>query len=87
QDGHFLVRPSKTGGHSSPYVLCIFYDIRVYHLQIRQQCGFYALGTPRANEKVHFSKKNKILYYIPHDQRPAILTSRPGFKYELFLRL
>lgn len=51
--GMYLVRESRRGGLSNPYTLTIFYNDRVYHLNIRKRTdGLFALGSVKANEMV-----------------------------------
>lgn len=53
ESGSFVVRPSKRAGADNPYSLTIFYDEKVFHLNIRYRPDYtFALGKEKKKEKV-----------------------------------
>ena len=52
-DGTFIVRKSKSGGEDSPFTLTLYYQKKIYNLNIRRLMdGRYALGKRKGNEMV-----------------------------------
>ena len=52
-DGEFLVRNSVNGGSDSPYTLTVYYQKRIYNLNIRLlPQGKCVLGKKKINEVV-----------------------------------
>ena len=52
-DGNFLVRNSVNGGSDSPYTLTVYYQKRIYNLNIRLlPQGKCVLGKKKINEVV-----------------------------------
>ncbi|CAN7990369.1 unnamed protein product [Ixodes hexagonus] len=73
-NGAYLVRVSRRGGDNNPYTLSIYYQDRLFHLNIRRRSdSTYALGTEKPLEKSFPSILELIEY---HQQEPIILTSR-----------
>lgn len=53
ENGTFLVRKSRRAGICNPYTLTLFYNNRIFHLNIRKrQDRLFALGTEKPREKV-----------------------------------
>ncbi|XP_040079623.1 B-cell linker protein isoform X1 [Ixodes scapularis] len=73
-NGAYLVRVSRRGGDNNPYTLSIYYQDRLFHLNIRRRTdNTYALGTEKPLEKTFASILDLIEY---HQHEPIILTSR-----------
>lgn len=73
-NGAYLVRVSRRGGDNNPYTLSIYYQGRLFHLNIRRRSdSTYALGTEKSLEKT-FGSILELIEYHQHD--PIILTSR-----------
>lgn len=73
-NGAYLVRVSRRGGDNNPYTLSIYYQDRLFHLNIRRRSdNTYALGTEKPLEKTFASILDLIEY---HQHEPIILTSR-----------
>ena len=55
-DGQYLVRNSVNGGSDSPYALTVYYQKRIYNLNIRLlPQGKCVLGKKKTNEVVSMS--------------------------------
>nr|XP_027202030.1 B-cell linker protein-like [Dermatophagoides pteronyssinus] len=73
-DGAFLVRKSKRAGICMPYTLTLYFNHRIFHLNIRIRSDQqYALGTEKLREKTFQTIADLIEH---HYQEPIYLTSR-----------
>ncbi|KAG1653395.1 B-cell linker protein [Nymphon striatum] len=72
--GTYLIRESRRGGISNPHTLTIFYNDKVYHLNIRKRPDqMYALGSAKSNELTFVSLAELVKI---HQADPILLSSK-----------